>query len=62
VDAGLRLALKHDFGALFVRAAASALFPLLRDEFVFNPDEHPVHQPSVVAFGGALSVGFEFGR
>jgi hypothetical protein len=60
--AGASLALRQSFGALFVRAAASMLFPIERDEFVFkNPDEQ-VHRPSAVGFGGDLSFGFEFGR
>jgi len=62
LDAGLHLAVRRNFKALFVRAAASALFPLVRDKFVFNPDNELVHRPSAAGFGAALSVGFEFGR
>lgn len=46
----------------FIRFGAATLFPLTRDEFVFDLPVRRVHRASAVSLGGQLGLGFQLGQ
>lgn len=59
---GVTAALHLELGSWFVRLSGEAVFPAIRDEFVFRSPERSVHRPDAAAWGGRLAFGFQLGR
>jgi hypothetical protein len=62
VAAGITAALHLHQGSWFARLGAYALFPAIRDKFVFHDPDQDIHRPSALVSGASLGLGFEFGR
>jgi hypothetical protein len=62
VAAGITAALHLRQGPWFARLGAYALFPAIRDKFVFQDPDQDIHRPSALVSGASLGLGFEFGR
>jgi hypothetical protein len=59
--AGVTAALHFRRGSWFARLGAQALFPAIRDEFVFHEPDQSIHRASALVFGATLGVGVELG-
>lgn len=61
--AGATLSLHVDLGdRFFVRLGGVALFPVTRDEFVFDEPVRRVHRARAISLGGQLGIGFQLGQ